>query len=1223
MKFWEIFRFELSYQLRRPWPLLIITILMLLVFLFVRDGSFSEALYTEFFINSPFMIAMATVFGSLLWLVTSAFVAGEAASRDESTGMYPMIFTSPISKREYLGGRFVAAFVLNAVMLLSVQLTIILAVYLPGVHPDSIGPFRPAAFITAYCFIALPNAFAATSVQFAVASRTGKPMSAYVASLSLFFTAFFIAALILFRSGLGTLLDPIGVRFIWDELSHQWTTVEKSIRLLELEGPILQNRLLWIGVGVAMTVVTYLRFQFSHRTNQSWWGKILTRLSFRNTSSEIVTRASTREMTRFDSAMLAELSSRRTFGFLFHVRQIISIGWSSFRNIATTWPGLAMLVLIPLMAIPVIIDQMISLGLPLTPTTSRVISELTGPIAGDLSRWMVIPGFIIYFTGELVWRERDYRVHELNDIMPGSEWSSSLGRFLAIAILVAVFLIMLSAAAIFTQFILDFQPGSYTDEIALYAKMMFGLQLPEYLLFAALTLFIHTAVNEKYIGHLVAVIVYAFIAAVAGMLGIEHNLLIYGAGPKWSYTEMREFGTSILPWLWFKLYWFAWALLLIIGTMVFWVRGKENGLRVRLRLARQRFTAHAIPVTCVALCLIAAIGGFIFYNTNILNHFTNSWQSEEWRAEYERLYGRYENIPQPELNGTKLHVEIYPEKRAVDISGVYRLTNRSGIVIDSIHVSTSISGATTKSISFDRKAKLITNDSYHRYQIFVLEDPLSPGDSLQLNFKVAVAFRGFRNAGLDHSLDAKGSHFTNLDWFPSVGYQRTRSLINPVQRRDHGLGERPVIASLYQAHEGEPLSLGSGVMFEAVMGTSESQVAVAPGNLIKTWKENGRNYYNYSTSNPIGNEWSFFSANYEVYESEFKPSSKTSRPVVVKIYHHPQHTAHLKGMMSSVISSLHYNGEQFGEYPYSHLTIVEHPGAPGTGMHADASMIYYGQSYPHWIAENENILDFPYAVMGHEMGHQWTLPYAFVEGLPFLSEGIAWYYGMMMVKATRGPVQTRKLLSFMRQPYPHQPIRRGEPLLRAVDPYLAYKRGPLAMFALAEYAGVENVNRAIRKLNEASDSVGAAPVTTLDLYHELQAVTPDSLQMMLHDFFEVNTLWSFETTRVKAAKIAEGKWEVVIDVHARKIVYDSAGVETDVPMDYEWIPIGVFANQQAGQDELSSPLYLAKHRIRSGAQTIRAYVAEKPVLAGIDPYHLLDWEEKEDDDNITPVTASQ
>jgi ABC-2 type transport system permease protein len=34
-------------------------------------------------------------------------------------------------------------------------------------------------------------------------------------------------------------------------------------------------------------------------------------------------------------------------------------------------------------------------------------------------------------------------------------------------------------------------------------------------------------------------------------------------------------------------------------------------------------------------------------------------------------------------------------------------------------------------------------------------------------------------------------------------------------------------------------------------------------------------------------------------------------------------------------------------------------------------------------------------------------------------------------------------------------------------------------------------------------------------------------------------------------------------------------------------------------------------------------VPGEPYLAGIDPLHLLDWEEREDDDNIEGVTIKQ
>jgi ABC-2 type transport system permease protein len=135
------------------------------------------------------------------------------------------------------------------------------------------------------------------------------------------------------------------------------------------------------------------------------------------------------------------------------------------------------------------------------------------------------------------------------------------------------------------------------------------------------------------------------------------------------------------------------------------------------------------------------------------------------------------------------------------------------------------------------------------------------------------------------------------------------------------------------------------------------------------------------------------------------------------------------------------------------------------------------------------------------------------------------------------------------------------------------------------------------------------------------------MQYLLHDLFEVNTLWQLETKRVTAREIQTGTpknpgglWQVTLNVHARKIVYDSAGVENEMPMN-ESIPIGIFAAREPGQDELSAPLYMGNHRIRSGDQTITITVSGNPILAGIDPHHLLDWEEKEDDDNIGEVES--
>lgn len=80
-----------------------------------------------------------------------------------------------------------------------------------------------------------------------------------------------------------------------------------------------------------------------------------------------------------------------------------------------------------------------------------------------------------------------------------------------------------------------------------------------------------------------------------------------------------------------------------------------------------------------------------------------------------------------------------------------------------------------------------------------------------------------------------------------------------------------------------------------------------------------------------------------------------------------------------------------------------------------------------------------------------------------------------------------------------------------------------------------------------------------------------------------------------------------LEVEAHKVVADSAGVEREMPMN-EGVEVGIFAAAGPGE-VLGKPLYVQKHRIPSGGQTITVTVPQKPARGGIDPYNLLDWEE--------------
>jgi ABC-2 type transport system permease protein len=840
-------------------------------------------------------------------------------------------------------------------------------------------------------------------------------------------------------------------------------------------------------------------------------------------------------------------------------------------------------------------------GIPLLPRTAQIISRyLTAPLTNPINYWVMVPLLIIYFSGELIWRERDARLAENVDATPVPEWVLFLGKYLGLGLVLATLMAMMTVAGVLTQTV----RGYYDFQIERYVQILFGLQLLEYLVFAVLALMVQAVVNQKYLGQLVALVLY-LLMVFSSYLGIEHNLLVYAASPEWSFTDMRGFGGSVGAWLWFKLYWAAWALLLAATARLLWVRGREDGLATRLQIARLRFTSTTAVIGAMTIALILSLGGFIFYNTNVLNEYITDDELVNRRAEYERRYGNYEGRPQPQRTATNLHIEIYPSQKAATIRGSYRLVNRAVVPIDSIHLEPAFYVDTR--VTFDRATRAVVLDHELGHDIYALYEPLQPGDSMTLSFDVQFEPRGFRNSGASMAIVENGTYFTS-GALPVIGYQPLRELWSADDRRNQGL---PRQVTLPPPGDIDPsVAAGAPATFEAIVGTDADQVAVAPGELRRTWSEGGRRYFHYVSDVPINGTDVFFSADYAVHRERWND-------VDIQVFIHPRHARHLDRFLRSVRASLDYYSAQFGPYPYRFLQIVEQPGN-FLGMGVDGSGVVTGGEGMFQVNPQGDGFDVIFEVVAHELGHQWwgmQLKPAFAEGGGVISESLAWYSAMQLVKHVKDREALRRLMSFMREPNPWPPIRTGLPLLRAMDPWANYRKGPYALHALSEYVGEDRVNAALHTLVEKKVSSLA---TTLDLYRELQAVTPDSLKPLLHDLFEVNTYWTFDTKQATAEQTAAGTWRVTLEVEARKVVADSAGKETEMPMN-EWVEIGVFAAAGPGEI-LGKPVYLQKHPIRSGRQTITLLLSQRPARGGIDPYNLLDWEEG---DNIEAIEVKK
>jgi metallo-beta-lactamase class B len=163
MTAWEIARREVARQVRRPSTWLAFAALVIVAFLLVRGGSVSGARSTDFFLNSPFVVAIITVAGGLIWLLVAR---GAGAWQ-------PLGRSAPVGKATALGGQFVATLALNALILLAAPAGILLALLAPGAEAGRQLPFSPAAYLASYAFIAVPSAAIATAVHCALAALRG------------------------------------------------------------------------------------------------------------------------------------------------------------------------------------------------------------------------------------------------------------------------------------------------------------------------------------------------------------------------------------------------------------------------------------------------------------------------------------------------------------------------------------------------------------------------------------------------------------------------------------------------------------------------------------------------------------------------------------------------------------------------------------------------------------------------------------------------------------------------------------------------------------------------------------------------------------------------------------------------------------------------------------------------------------------------------------------
>jgi ABC-type transport system involved in multi-copper enzyme maturation permease subunit len=1170
VKLLEFFRYEVEYRRRgvTTWiyGAFFLAVAFAMIVIAADPGNATH-------INAPFRLAtLASVLGMLGMLVSAAFF-GDAAIRDHETRMDPLLFASPIAKIDYLGGRFLGALAVNAVILLAIPVGQMIATLMPFVPRQALSPFSPAAFAQTYLIILLPNLIVSGAILFTVATLTRQTIPVYVAALGMFVG--YIVALNLVTGDAALMTDPFGVRVL-STVTERWTPVERNTRLLGSSGLLVLNRALWIAIAAGVLAILHWRFRFGHAG-----------VADRTTGAEGARgRASAPTTSAFPRP---PVRATGTFGFRNAIRQTAAMARRATADIVTS--PVFLLIFAAKVGMTMAFGWEAGEGVfdtSTTPLTILVIERLA-----DTPLLPITYLLVAVFAGELIWMDRQHEMADIVDAAPVSDGATVVSRFVALVAVLALLQLPVMVGGMIAQ---AFQ--GYTHfEVGLYLRILFGIQLADLMLLSALAVLVHVVVNQKYAGHIVVVVLLIARVAVHGLGWLDHHLLIYGTDPGWKYSEMNGFGPFVAAFVWFKAYWAAWAAMLLVGAVLLFVRGRDTSLPGRLRLARLRFVGPVVRAAAVAALLIVGLGGFVFYNTNVLNEYRTGDDRFTPQAMYEKRYRRYLDVPQPTIVAASLRAEIQPDAVAAELRGSYRLVNRTSVPIDSVHVIIDRE-MEVKSAALDRPSQTTLDDRTTGYRIVSLDHALAPGDSVTLTFDIALRRRGFRNSAQPTEIVSNGTWITR-QYLPFIGYQPVLELDNKGARMRLGLGAQAAAPAARAPGAAVDRRFIRGdadrVQIDAIVGTSGDQLPLTPGLVVRSWTENGRRYVQYRTSpgNDIGG--GFFSARYAAREDRWNN-------VRLRVLHDSSEGENVDRMMHGMKESLAYYTAHFGPYPDSLLQVLEIPRYDKFGVALPVSMAFSEDAFHSRVRDGE--IDQPFYGAAHETAHQWwggmARP-APVKGHGLLSESLANYSAMMVMEKTFGREVALRVYHFQMDRYFRM---RGEvsfevPLVDAEDQaYLTYRKGAVALYLLRDQIGEEAINTALRRYVAKFAHDGPPYPTSLDLLAELRAVTPDSVKSLITDLFETITLWEVRADRATVEQMPDGRFQVTLDVHARKFRSDNVGHQTEIPMN-DLVEIGVFGKGKSG---LGEPLYLERQRIHSGKQTIRVIVASEPGRAGIDPY---------------------
>jgi ABC-type transport system involved in multi-copper enzyme maturation permease subunit len=1167
----EVMQFEIRYQLRSPFFLGALLLFALIHFMaitgtFIHIDNFSN----QVAINSAYAILQIEqalfIFGMLPIV---AFVT-TAMTRDFEHATAALVFVTPVSPGTFVLGRFLGALSLALLIGLAGLLGAMIGTFMPWLDQARIAPFTLLPWAYVFLVVILPGTLVLCAIFFSVAALTRSFALTFAAAMAFFVGEALLNLYAKFENGAWAALADPSARLTVAAETRYWTVAELNTNIPL--GLLLQNRLLWLTVALLALLLALLRFRLDLQEQATLRFKRRSRVA-------ATTKRTTQPVLQKITPVLRFLPKASFAQFVSQLKMDLSCVFKSR----------LIYIILALIATTMIGEfygnvSRVGLDTPLYPLTSLMLPFLRY----SLLYFILLVG--LWYSAELIHRERASGIGEIINASPYPDWLMILSKTATMCLVVNALMLVAVGALIALQTAAgytNFEPGLYLRSAFIYNGFY-------YCMLGILAVVIQAISPNKWLGMLLVMGVYIALLSL-GPMGFDHVLYRF-AIPDVPYSDMNGYGHFSKPAYWLIAYWGVFCVLLLIAGHLLYPRGNYSSVRERLRDGRTRLGAGVRLTTGLATLTFIGIGGWIFYNTNILNEYLTPGERLQRKADYEKNWGRYENAPTPSYDRIEMAIDIFPEERRMESRGSTVLGNHKKAPINEFMVS--VSPVLRVNQIVVENAVLAQSDKTEGVYLFRLNAPLAPGATVKMAWNVTRSNVGFVVGEPDNALVANGTYLDTIDVMPIPGYNEGRRITDNTERRKYGLPPAPRTPKLGDPAYADKVGFGidSRTEFEVVLSTSADQIAVAPGVLQKEWRQEGRRYFHYKAEEPILPNLSFCSARYAIARDRWND-------VALEIYYDPKHPFNIAAMMETAKRGLEMYSTEFAPYQYSYLRILEYP-RYRSGAKFHSGTVPYSEAIG-FVNDLRAVENADYGVM-HELAHLWwgeRITGAQIQGRWMLTENMADYSTLMLFREYYPPVFANRIARGMLDGYLNGRSQENEAELPVMyterHGYLRAK-GPLALYALQDIIGKEKVHQALRNfLRDYSFQTSPCP-TSRDLVNALRAEAGPQYQQLITDLFERIVLYDLQVDAASFREI-DGGYEVTIEITARKFEADGSGKETEAPFD-TWFDVALFPETKEALEGVT-PLYIEKHRLRSGKQVLTVRTTERPGIVALDPFH--------------------